>query len=84
MSSWIKRHMPWSLLNTDEEWHAFVIGWAETACPWPARYRITSKAEFTYEKEYHYYLAGRVCGFVTLIVTLLAFSVCLALVVRFI
>lgn len=61
--------IPFSFLNTGEEWHAFVIGWAETACPWWARYRCTKAAEYTPEREYHYYVFGRVIGMATLFLT---------------
>lgn len=63
--------MPFSILSTDEEWHAFVIGWAEVCCPWPARYRCTKEAEYTPAKEYHYYACGRVVGFLHLMAALL-------------
>lgn len=59
--------MPFSFMNTPEEWHAFVLGWAETACPWWARYRCTKQAEYTPRQEYHYYAFGRVLGFITLV-----------------
>ena len=59
--------IPWSFCNTPEEYHALVIGWAEAACPWPARYRCTKEAEYTPTKEYHYYAFGRVLGFLTLV-----------------
>jgi len=65
--SWWGRNAPWSFINSPEEWHAFIIGWAEVACPWWARYRCTKAAEYTPEKEYHYYLTGRVVGFVMLV-----------------
>ena len=52
------------MLNlSSEEFHAFVIGTAEMLCPIPARYRLTKKAEFGVKKEYHYYVWGRVAGF---------------------
>lgn len=69
--SWWQRHAPWSFLSTSEEWHACVIGWAETACPWWARYKVTKKAEYGVWHEAHYYLFGRVIGMVTCITILL-------------
>lgn len=48
---------------TAEESHAFIIGAAEILCPIPARYRLTKKAEFGVKEEYHYYVWGRVFGF---------------------
>lgn len=51
------------LFSTDEERHAFVLGMAETACPWkPWREYKEGKAEFSPYFEYHYYLAGRCVG----------------------
>lgn len=71
---WWQRHAPWSFLNTSEEWHAFVIGWAETTCPWWARYRVTKEAEYTPAKEYHYYAFGRVMGLLTLLAMIIGFA----------
>lgn len=66
MSEWWKKHAPFSILSTPEEVHAFIIGWAETACPWRARYKlIKEEAEYGVWKEAHYYLVGRVAGFGT-------------------
>ena len=67
--------MPFSFMNTPEEWHAFVIGWAESSCPWWARYRCTKAAEYTPEKEYHYYVFGRVIGFLTLITMVIMITI---------
>lgn len=56
-----------SFMNTDKEQHAFVLGWAETACPWSSRHRlIKGVAEYGVWVEFHYYLFGRVIGFITL------------------
>lgn len=53
-------------MNTAEEWHAVVIGWALIACPFSPKHGLMPEAEFKPYKEYHYYLFGRVCGFITL------------------
>lgn len=79
--SWWNKHAPWSFLNSSEEWHAFVIGWAETACPWWARYRCTKKAEYTPTREYHYYAFGRVVGFIELLLLLTGFVALMSVIV---
>ena len=71
----MKKSRCFSFMNTPEEWHAFVLGWAETACPWWARYRITKQAEYTPRKEYHYYAFGRVIGFLTLITIVIVITI---------
>jgi len=53
-----------SIMNTDEERHAWFMGFCEMACPWPARYRVTNKSEYGTAKEHHYYLWGRTIGLV--------------------
>lgn len=63
--------MPWSFMNTPEEWHSFVIGWAEICCPWPPRFKITWRAEFKPYKEWHYYLFGRVMGLLTFVLVVM-------------
>ena len=62
-----------TFLSTGEEWHAFVIGFFEILCPWKPRYYIiTQETADTIGNEYHYYLAGRGAGFVTLILIVIA------------
>jgi len=58
---------------SSEEWHSFLIGLFEVLCPWPARYRITRQSDFKPFKEHHYYLGGRVAGFLLLLLLLLLF-----------
>lgn len=72
--SWWQRNAPWSFLSTSEEWHAYIIGWAETACPWWARYKVTKEAEYGVGKEHHYYLFGRVMGLLTLLAIIIVFA----------
>ena len=57
----------WEFMNTVDEWHAFVIGWSEVACPWPMRYKMPMDYENPLKYEFHYYLFGRVVGFITLL-----------------
>lgn len=56
-----------TLLNTADERHAFIIGLSETLCPWPPRYKLLATDNRLFEAEYHYYAAGRACGFITLL-----------------
>lgn len=69
-----QKYAPFSFLSTSEEWHAFVIGWAEISCPWWARYRVTKEAEYTPAREYHYYAFGRVIGFECLVLAVIGFA----------
>jgi len=49
-------------LNKPGEVHALVEGLCEVLCPWPARYRPSSKLLESLKKEHHYYVFGRVMG----------------------
>lgn len=55
--------------NSDEL-HAFVIGFSEGLNPLTPEISITTRAEFNPDKEYHYYLAGRGIGFISLLLIL--------------
>lgn len=59
-----------TFLNTHQEWHALVIGFFESFCPWPSRYYLTGTPMGELKGEYHYYLAGRGLGFVALLILL--------------
>jgi len=65
---------PKTLLSTPEEWHALLIGFFEVLCPWPSRYHLTMKPMGELLKEYHYYMAGRALGFVTLLLILIGLA----------
>jgi len=54
-------------VNTPAERHAFLIGLCEILCPWPSRYRIAKEQWDEIIQEFHYYMAGRVLGFFTLV-----------------
>jgi hypothetical protein len=56
-----------NFMDTCQEWHAFVEGFCEVLCPWPPRYEISEELEETVETEHHYYVFGRVLGFMALI-----------------
>jgi len=60
--TFFKGIVPKELLSTSEEWHAFLIGFFEVLCPWPARQPMKEDYFFRIEDEYHYYLAGRASG----------------------
>jgi len=47
------------LFSTGEEWHAFLTGFFEVLCPWPARHPMDKDYLFHIEDEHHYYLGGR-------------------------
>lgn len=54
-----------SIMNTDKEKHAFIIGLLETfPLPWRARYRVTKDSEYDPRWELHYYLFGQKTGLV--------------------
>jgi len=50
------------LFSTGEEWHAFLVGFFEVLCPWPARQPMKEDYFFRIENEHHYYLGGRASG----------------------
>jgi len=52
----------WTLFDKYDEWHAFVIGFSESLCPWPAKLAIPKCCYPALLTEYHYYSAGRAVG----------------------
>ena len=55
-------------LDTVDEWHALVQGFCETFCPWaPRRPFLDEKLMTEIRENNHYYMAGRVIGFVSLV-----------------
>jgi hypothetical protein len=60
-------------MNTAEELHAWVIGVGELFPPWPAIYkRMTRKRRKELDQERHYYVLGRITGFVIWILIIVA------------
>ena len=57
---------------TPDELHAFVIGAAETFCPWRPRHPMSLEYPSPLKGEYHYYLVGRGIGFIALLLILIA------------
>jgi len=56
---------PWvrTLFDTWEERHAFIIGFGEGFNYLPASFKINKSVKKSLAAEYHYYMAGRACGF---------------------
>jgi len=49
-------------MNTCQEWHAFVEGFCEVLCPWPARHQLTGQLLDDLQADHHYYAFGRAMG----------------------
>lgn len=65
---------PKTFLSTPEEWHAFVIGFFEVLCPWPARTWASGRLLDILMEEYHYYMTGRGLGVIVLVFALLGIA----------
>ena len=59
---------------TMDELHAFVIGFFEVLCPWKPFRSMPLEYPSPLMGEYHYYLAGRGIGFITLLLILIALA----------
>ena len=59
--------MKWEFLSTWDEWHSFVIGFCEVACPWKPHHLMPLSYHSPLGEEWHYYVVGRVVGFWSLI-----------------
>ena len=55
-------------MNDYQEWHAFVEGFSETFCFWRARHELSGELLKDLKREHHYYVFGRVVGFILLVV----------------
>jgi hypothetical protein len=52
-----------TFMNTTDEFHAFIVGFFEVLCPWPANRRhCEERSDEAISEEYHYYLGGRGAG----------------------
>jgi len=58
---------PKDFLNTYQEWHAFVEGFSESFCFWRAHYEPSEELLKALKSEHHYYVFGRVLGFISLV-----------------
>lgn len=63
-----------TLFSTDAERHVFIVGFFEVLCPWPPRIPISPDYPYDLKGEYHYYMAGRGAGFITLLCVLMGVS----------
>lgn len=54
-------------MNTYQEWHAFVEGFSESFCFWRAHYEPSEELLEALKSEHHYYVFGRVLGFIALV-----------------
>ena len=51
-----------NFFDIHQEWHAFVEGFCEVLCPWPARYGPSEELLNDLKGEHHYYVFGRASG----------------------
>lgn len=59
-----------NFLDTYQEWHALVEGFSESFCFWRAHIEPSEELLNDIKGEHHYYVFGRVIGFVVLIISL--------------
>ena len=57
-----------AFLDCYQEWHAFVEGFCEVLCPWPARYQPSEELLNDLKGEHHYYVFGRASGVIAWLV----------------
>jgi hypothetical protein len=57
-----------AFMDVYQEWHAFVEGFCEVMCPWPARHRLSGELLTDLQGDHHYYAFGRVVGVVAWLV----------------
>ena len=55
----------WQFLNTYDEWHALVIGWAEAVYPREPRFKMGLETKNPVDGEYWYYTFGLALGALT-------------------
>ena len=53
-----------NFFDSHQEWHAFVEGFCEVLCPWPARYEPSRELLNELRSEHHYYVFGRAIGII--------------------
>ena len=56
-----------NLMDTYQEGHAFVEGFSESFCFWKPRYEPSEELLKDLRSEHHYYMSGRVVGFIALV-----------------
>ena len=68
------KHSHGGFFPSTDEIHAFLIGFFEVLCPWPAHYKDNLPVPSPLEGEEHYYLAGRALGFPVLLLILIGLA----------
>jgi hypothetical protein len=53
---------PSAFMDVYQEWHAFVEGFCEVLCPWPARHQLSGELLADLQGDHHYYAFGRATG----------------------
>jgi hypothetical protein len=53
-----------AFMDVYQEWHAFVEGFCEVLCPWPARHQLSGELLTDLQGDHHYYAFGRVAGII--------------------
>jgi hypothetical protein len=66
---WLKNFM-----NTEYEKHAFIVGLCESLHYKRCSLNVKAEATGYIDKEYHYYMFGRACGFIALLFILLGLA----------
>ena len=59
---------PLEIMNTYQEWHAFVEGFADCFCPMKDRYEPSPELLADLMGEHHYYSAGKAFGFTCVLI----------------
>jgi len=57
-----------AFLDCYQEWHAFVEGFCEVLCPWPAIYKSSRCLLYDLKAYHHYYAFGRATGVIAWLV----------------
>ena len=60
--NFLKGIKPSTFLSTHQEWHAFVEGFCEILCPWPAKHQLSAQLLKELKADHHYYTFGRAIG----------------------
>jgi len=57
-----------AFLDCYQEWHAFLEGFCEVLCPWPARHQPSGQLLSELREEHHYYMSGRALGVIACLI----------------
>jgi hypothetical protein len=58
----LKGIRPSTFMDVYQEWHAFVEGFCEVLCPWPAKHQPSEELLNDLKGDHHYYVLGRALG----------------------